>query len=103
MQQVVKHLDAGSYYWVIQGTEPGQCERRFLQILSPADYQVLLQTLIKAVPETTAAETAFATAFVLQENHLLSAAFQYYSKAAQLEPGNALYKQTLAKFYEVEM
>lgn len=102
LKTMLQFLRPGEYYWLIQSKEPGACERRYLKVMSKTEYTNLLTALKSSVPETTAAETAFATGFLLQENHLLADAFTFYSKAAKLEPGNEVYQRSLSKFYDAE-
>ena len=99
MEEVSKGLAAGEYYWQITDEEGNGCERNVLKILEPNDYQLKVDQLINAIPFTTDAETAFARAFVLEENHFIAAAVASYRVAARLSPGNNLYKKTLARFY----
>ena len=51
------------------------------------------------------AEQAYRIAFMLEDAHYLSEAYQYYSKAATLDPANVLYRSTLMSFkkdYEIK-
>ena len=51
------------------------------------------------------AEQAYRLAFMLEDAHYLAEAYQYYVKAATLDPANALYRATLMSFkkdYEIK-
>ena len=51
------------------------------------------------------AEQAYRIAFMLEDKHYLSEAYQYYTKAAAADPTNVLYRSTLMSFkkdYEIK-
>lgn len=93
-------LKPGEFYWQIEGDEGSGCERSYVKILDKNSYEKIVQALIKTVPETTNAETAYLRAYVLEENHFIAEAIVYYQKAVKYNPENKIYKQSLDKFYE---
>jgi len=100
LHELFKALVPGEYYWQIAGDEGSGCERNYLKIWDKPSYNKAIKLLLKEVPVSSAAETAYARAFLLEENHFLAEALQYYQQAAQLNPSNIIYKKSLAKFYE---
>lgn len=101
-EQVTRSLQPGEYYWQIMDTEGNSCERNYLKVWDKVSYQDHVAALLAGVPVTSAAETAFARAFILHENHFLAEAIQYYTLACKLAPGNKIYKKTLSEFYATQ-
>ena len=97
--EVFKSLLPGEYYWQITEADGSSCERNYLKIWSVAEYKKQISQILLMVPQTSAAETAFIKGFIMQENHFIAEALKYYRQAAIVNPGNSLYKKTLAKFY----
>ena len=97
--EVFKSLLPGEYYWQITEADGSSCERNYLKIWSVAEYKKQISRILTMVPQTSAAETAFIKGFIMQENHFFAEALKYYRQAAKVNPGNSLYKKTLAKFY----
>lgn len=97
--EVFKSLLPGEYYWQITEADGSSCERNYLKIWSVAEYKKQISRILTMVPQTSAAETAFIKGFIMQENHFIAEALKYYRQAAKVNPGNSLYKKTLAKFY----
>ncbi len=100
LEELGKNLLPGIYYWQIMGEDWNSCERKYLKIWDKSSYSKAIQALMKCVPITSPAETAYGKAFVLHENHFLAEAHKYYKLAASLNPGNSIYKTSLNKFYE---
>jgi hypothetical protein len=100
VEQITRELLPGEYYWTVMDEDGNGCERNYLKVWSPLAYGRQLNELLANIPLTTPAETAFAKAFVLQENHFIAEALKYYSLATKLSPQNKLYKKTLSQFYE---
>ncbi|RYY47213.1 MAG: hypothetical protein EOO06_12920 [Chitinophagaceae bacterium] len=98
--ELAKGLTPGEYFWTLQDADGNGCERSYLKLWEPGAYSRKLNELFASVPITTPAETAFAKAFVLQENHFTAEALRYYKIAAKLAPGNKIFKKTLSVFYE---
>lgn len=97
--QVFKSLQPGEYYWQITEADGSSCERNYLKIWAAAEYKKEINRMLKMVPITSAAETAFIKGFVMEENHFMAEALIYYGQAAKANSKNSLYKKTLAKFY----
>lgn len=100
LNELCKALKPGEYYWQISGDDGSGCERNYLKIWDKPSYTKAIKLYLKEVPVSSAAETAYARAFLLEENHFLSEALQYYQQAVQLNPTNVIYKKSLEKFYE---
>jgi hypothetical protein len=73
--------------------------------VSKENYDKLLAKLKGAASFEAPAEQAYRLGFMLEDAHYLSEAYQYYSKAATLDPANVLYRSTLMSFkkdYEIK-
>jgi hypothetical protein len=86
----------GSYYWEFAGEESAKF--KVLQLLNKSKYQQLTQSIIKSAVITTRAETAYLTAYMLEEHHFLAEAAKYYEKANKLMPDNEHYRLASARF-----
>jgi hypothetical protein len=102
-----KKMNTGSsYYWTaaIKGEEND--DLKVLNYVSKETFNTVLQTIIKQGAAFEApAEQAYRIAFMLEDAHYLSEAFQYYTKAASLDSQNVLYRSTLMSFkkdYEIK-
>ena len=95
-----------TYYWIssIKGEENE--ERKVLNYVSKEVFSALLNDILKQGAQFEGpAEQAYRTAFMLEDAHYLSEAYQYYTKAATLDPANPLYRSTLMSFkkdYEIK-
>lgn len=95
-----------SYYWIaaIKGEENE--ERKVLNYVSKETFNAVLAKIkSQAAGVEAPAEEAYRIAFMLEDAHYLSEAYQYYTKAATLDPANALYRSTLMSFrkdYEIK-
>ncbi|HUR64738.1 MAG TPA: hypothetical protein VMZ03_00175 [Chitinophagaceae bacterium] len=95
-----------SYYWIaaIKGEENE--DRKVLHYVSKETFNAVLTKIKAQAPGVeTPAEEAYRTAFMLEDAHYLSEAYQYYSKAATLDATNMLYRSTLMSFrkdYEIK-
>ena len=63
-------------------------------------YQKKVIFILKNVIKTTPAETAYMSAFLLEKNHFIVEAAEYYKQAYALEPVNLIYKNAKLRFYE---
>jgi hypothetical protein len=95
-----------SYLWTAAVKGEQNDEMKVLNYVSKETYDELL-TNLKATAGTfeNAAEEAYRIAFMLEDAHYLSEAYQYYSKAATLAPDVPLYRSTLMSFkkdYEIK-
>ncbi|MBL7749243.1 MAG: hypothetical protein JNM19_17525 [Chitinophagaceae bacterium] len=95
-----------TYYWIsaVKGEENE--ERKVLNYVSKETFAgVLANIKSQAAGFEAPAEEAYRIAFMLEDAHYLSEAYQYYTKAATLDPNNALYRSTLMSFkkdYEIK-
>lgn len=100
-------LTAGkSYYWTAAITGEENDELKVLNYITKENYDKMLSNLKSmGAPFEAPAEQAYRLAFMLEDAHYLSEAYQYYSKAATLDTGNVLYRSTLMSFkkdYEIK-
>lgn len=101
LNEAVKSLKTpGIFYWEIAGANAESCSRNYLQVLDAADYRQRVDSLLRTILITTPAETAYMKAYILEENHFLAEAFQYYQQAFQLAPRNLIYQKSQNRFYE---
>jgi len=95
-----------SYFWTaaIKGEENE--EMKVLNYVSKETFAGVLENIkSQGTPFEGPAEQAYRIAFMLEDAHYLSEAYQYYSKAAVADPTNALYRSTLMSFkkdYEIK-
>lgn len=95
-----------SYYWTaaIKGEENEEI-KVFNYITKEAFAAVLDNIKKQGATFEGPAEEAYRIAFMLEDAHYLSEAYQYYTKAATLDATNALYRSTLMSFkkdYEIK-
>jgi len=102
LSELTAMLDPGEYYWQVMDSAGNGCERNYLKIWNEADYKAHVADLLKGVPVTSAAETFFVRAYILQENHFMAEALKYYKQAVRVEPSNKLYRASLKQLYEIE-
>lgn len=96
-----------TYFWIasIKGEEAGE-DRQVLNYVTKETYNAVLEKFkAQAGGNESPAEEAYRVAFMLEDAHYLSEAYQFYTKAATLDPTNALYRSTLMSFrkdYEIK-
>ncbi len=95
-----------TYFWTAAVKGEQNDELKVLNYVTKETYDEFLKNL-KATAGTfeNAAEEAYRTAFMLEDAHYLSEAYQFYSKAATLAPDVPLYRSTLMSFkkdYEIK-
>jgi hypothetical protein len=101
-----KMKPGNSYLWTaaIKGEENDNL--KVLNYVTKQTYNEVLQTIMKQGAAYEApAEQAYRIAFMLEDAHYLVEAFEYYTKAAKLDPLNVLYRSTLMSFrkdYEIK-
>lgn len=100
LKDIASLLQEGkTYYWTaaIKGEE--NKELKVLNVVSKDSYAQLLKAWQDAGPafENEGARS-FRLAFLLEQAHYLSEAYDYYKKATSLQPDMELYKTTLAAF-----
>ncbi|HEX5655062.1 MAG TPA: hypothetical protein VFX58_18430 [Chitinophagaceae bacterium] len=95
-----------TYYWTAAVKGENNEELKVLNVVSKETYNELLQSLKSATGNfENAAEEAYRIAFMLEDAHYLSEAYQHYLKAATLAPDVPLYRSTLMSFkkdYEIK-
>lgn len=95
-----------SYLWTAAVKGEENDEMKVFNYVSAATFNQVLADIKKQVTAGEgSAEEAYRTAFMLEDAHYLSEAYQYYSKAATLDPTNVLYRSTLMSFkkdYEIK-
>jgi len=102
------HLDSfasklrspGVYYWTVSNHHPQKSARYYLKLWEAAAYKQAVDSILNTVTKTSAAETAYMSGFVLEQNYFLTAASQYYQLAHKLRPGNKVYGAAYTRFYE---
>jgi len=101
-----KMKQGNSYYWTaaIKGEEND--DLKIINYVSKETFNAVLETIkLQGAAFEAPAEQAYRIAFMLEDAHYLSEAYQYYSKAATLDAANALYRSTLMSFkkdYEIK-
>lgn len=95
-----------SYFWIAAVKGEENEERKVLNYVSKEAFNAVLDAIKKQGAAFEApAEQAYRIAFMLEDAHYLAEAYEYYSKAATLDPANALYRNTLMSFkkdYEIK-
>ena len=101
-----KMKPGNSYFWTasIKGEEND--ELKTINYVTKDNFSKVLETIKKQGASFEApAEQSYRIAFMLEDAHYLSEAYQYYTKAATLDSANALYRSTLMSFkkdYEIK-
>lgn len=95
-----------SYFWIAAIKGEDNEERKVLNYVTKETFNTILEKFKKQNSAFEApAEQAYRLGFMLEDAHYLSEALQYYTKAASLDPANALYRSTLMSFkkdYEIK-
>ena len=89
-----------SYYWTVTVRGDEENDNLFvLNYVTKESFDSVLSNISKQRPLVESlAEEAYRTAFMLEYVHYLAEAYQHYTKAADLEATNTLYKSTLISF-----
>jgi hypothetical protein len=101
-----KMKTGNSYYWTaaIKGEEND--DLKILNYVSKEKFNTVLETIkSQGIAFEAPAEQSYRIAFMLEDAHYLSEAYQYYTKAAGLDSLNVLYRSTLMSFkkdYEIK-
>ena len=103
----ITNLKPGNtYYWTAAVKGEQNDELKILNIVSKENYEALVNNFKNQGPAyESSAEQSYRIAFMLEDAHFLSEAYQYYLKAATSAPDNALYRSTLMSFkkdYEIK-
>jgi hypothetical protein len=95
-----------SYYWTASVKGEQNDELKVLNYVTKETYNQLLESIKNTNgPYESEAEQSYRIAFMLEDAHYLSEAYQYYTKAATAASDNALYRFTLMSFkkdYEIK-
>jgi hypothetical protein len=95
-----------SYYWTAAVKGEENEEIKVFNYVTKETFNAVLENIKKQGAAFEApAEQAYRIAFMLEDAHYLSEAYQYYTKAATLDSENALYRSTLMSFkkdYEIK-
>jgi hypothetical protein len=100
ISDILKLLQPGNiYYWnaTVKG-EPENEARYALHYIPKEEYQTFFSSIKKGEAAESDAEMNFRLGFVLEENHYIAEAYNYYLKATQLDPTNTLYRYTFMSF-----
>ena len=100
-------IKAGNtYYWTAAVKGEQNEELKVLNYVSKESFNDLMKNLKASTGAfENAAEEAYRIAFLLEDAHYLSEAYQHYTKAATLAPDVPLYRSTLMSFkkdYEIK-
>ncbi len=107
MSDIMAKIKPGnSYFWTAAVKGEENDELKVLNYLTKETFNAFLANLKKQGAAFEApAEQAYRLGFMLEDNHYLSEAYNYYSKAAVLDSTNVLYRSTLMSFkkdYEIK-
>jgi len=101
-----KMKQGNSYFWTAAVKGEENDELKIINYVTKETFNSMLESVKKQGAAFEApAEQAYRIAFMLEDAHYLSEAFQYYTKAASLDPANVLYRSTLMSFkkdYEIK-
>ena len=101
-----KMKPGSSYFWTAAVKGEENDDLKIIHYVTKETYNAVLETIKKQGATFEApAEQAYRIAFMLEDAHYLVEATQYYTKAASLDPANALYRSTLMSFkkdYEIK-
>lgn len=105
--QFAKKMKPGqSYYWTAAVKGEENEEMKLLNYVTPETYKALLNSFRDQGPAYEGpAEQAYRIAFMLEDAHYLAEAYSHYTKAAELDPTNPMYRATLMSFkkdYEIK-
>jgi hypothetical protein len=103
---ITKVKPGNTYFWTAAVKGEQNNELKVFNYVSKEAYDQMLKTLKdNAGTFENAAEESYRIAFMLEDAHYLSEAYQYYNKAATLAPDVPLYRSTLMSFkkdYEIK-
>lgn len=107
IQEFASKLKVGNtYFWTAAVKGEENEDLKVLNFVPKATFEAVLKNLkSQGAAFEGPAEQAYRIAFMLEDMHYLSEAYQYYTKAATSDPDNALYRATLMSFkkdYEIK-
>lgn len=95
-----------SYFWTAAVKGEENEEIKVFNYVTKETFNTVLESIKSQGTSFEApAEQAYRIAFMLEDKHYLSEAYQYYTKAAAADPTNVLYRSTLMSFkkdYEIK-
>lgn len=95
-----------SYFWTAAVKGEENEEIKVFNYVTKETFNSVLESIKNQGASFEApAEQAYRIAFMLEDKHYLSEAYQYYTKAAVADPTNVLYRSTLMSFkkdYEIK-
>ena len=95
-----------SYFWTAAVKGEENEEIKVFNYVTKENFNAVVENIKKqAATYESPAEQAYRIAFMLEDAHYLSEAYQYYMKAATADSNNALYRSTLMSFkkdYEIK-
>lgn len=105
--EICKLMTVGkNYYWTAAVKGEENDELKVLNYIGKEAFEKTLNSFKSlGAPGETPAQQSYRVAFMLEDAHYLSEAYQYYSKAAVLDSSNVLYRFTLMSFkkdYEIK-
>ena len=103
---IAKIKPGNSYFWTAAVKGEENEEIKVFNYVTKQAFEAVLNKLKNQGGSFEApAEQAYRIAFMLEDTHYLSEAYQYYTKAAAADPANVLYRSTLMSFkkdYEIK-
>lgn len=100
ISELLKLMQPGKiYHWnaTVKG-EPENEARHYLRYVPKEQYQSFLNSIKKPDAAESDAEMNFRLGFILEENHYIVEAYNYYLKATQIDATNAFYRSTFMSF-----
>lgn len=100
ISDILKLIQPGNvYYWnaSVKG-EPENEARYALRYILKEEYQTFFNSIKNGDAAESDAEMNFRLGFVLEENHYIAEAYNYYLKATRLDTTNSLYRYTFMSF-----
>lgn len=97
---ITKIIKPGNtYYWTATAIGETNDERKAIKVWTKDEFENFLAGInVTTNSAETEADHDFRLGFQLEEARFFSEAYQYYQKAAKLQPANQLFSSTLAAF-----
>ena len=107
ISDIASKIKAGSsYFWTASVKGEENDEIKVFNYVTKETFNSVLESIkTQGAVFEGPAEQAYRIAFMLEDAHYLSEAYQYYTKAAAADTANALYRSTLMSFkkdYEIK-
>ncbi len=101
-----KMKPGNTYYWTAAVKGEENDDLKVFNYVNNSTYSQIVEVIRNQGAAFEApAEQAYRIAFMLEDAHYLAEAYQYYLKAATVDPANVLYRSTLMSFkkdYEIK-